>query len=104
MASGVLPVFTGDNQFFQSFPRVSFVFHRFSPIFLLGVANNDSFVSRKGIAQSALPYRRTVPTWLKLTVDDVKEHISKLGRKGLTPSQIGKTYFSYIILSMMEYI
>merc|ERR1711893_136992 len=43
----------------------------------------------KGISQSALPYRRTVPTWLKLTSDDVKEHIFKLAKKGLTPSQIG---------------
>ena len=43
----------------------------------------------KGISQSALPYRRTVPTWLKLTDEDVKEQIKKLGKKGLTPSQIG---------------
>ncbi|XP_064474283.1 small ribosomal subunit protein uS15 [Ornithodoros turicata] len=43
----------------------------------------------KGISQSALPYRRSVPTWLKLTADDVKEHIYKLAKKGLTPSQIG---------------
>ncbi|XP_067935227.1 small ribosomal subunit protein uS15 [Watersipora subatra] len=43
----------------------------------------------KGISQSALPYRRSVPTWLKLTSDDVKEQIFKLARKGLTPSQIG---------------
>ncbi|XP_017774798.1 PREDICTED: 40S ribosomal protein S13 [Nicrophorus vespilloides] len=43
----------------------------------------------KGISQSALPYRRTVPTWLKLSSDEVVEHIKKLGKKGLTPSQIG---------------
>ena len=43
----------------------------------------------KGISQSALPYRRSVPTWLRLTADDVKEQIFKLGKKGLTPSQIG---------------
>ncbi|XP_026322976.1 40S ribosomal protein S13-like [Hyposmocoma kahamanoa] len=43
----------------------------------------------KGISQSALPYRHSVPTWLKLTADDVKEQIFKLGKKGLTPSQIG---------------
>jgi small subunit ribosomal protein S13e len=43
----------------------------------------------KGISQSALPYRRSVPSWLKLTADDVKEQIKKLGKKGLTPSQIG---------------
>lgn len=43
----------------------------------------------KGISSSALPYRRTVPTWLKLSADDVKEQIYKLAKKGLTPSQIG---------------
>lgn len=47
------------------------------------------FLFRKGISQSALPYRRTVPTWLKLTADEVKDQIYKLGKKGLTPSQIG---------------
>merc|ERR1711976_333173 len=36
-----------------------------------------------------LPYRRSVPTWLKLSSDDVKEQIFKLAKKGLTPSQIG---------------
>jgi small subunit ribosomal protein S13e len=45
----------------------------------------------KGIAQSALPYRRSVPTWLKVTPDEVKDYIFKLGKKGLTPSQIGVT-------------
>ncbi|XP_041475179.1 LOW QUALITY PROTEIN: 40S ribosomal protein S13-like [Lytechinus variegatus] len=44
---------------------------------------------RKGISASALPYRRSVPTWLKLSSDDVKEHIQKMAKKGLTPSQIG---------------
>uniref|UniRef100_A0A8C6EIJ3 Small ribosomal subunit protein uS15 N-terminal domain-containing protein n=1 Tax=Microcebus murinus TaxID=30608 RepID=A0A8C6EIJ3_MICMU len=43
----------------------------------------------KGLSQSALPYRPSVPTWLKLTSDDVKEQIYKLAKKGLTPSQIG---------------
>ena len=43
------------------------------------------------IASSALPYRRAPPTWLKTTPDDVVEHICKLARKGLTPSQIGVT-------------
>lgn len=45
----------------------------------------------KGIASSALPYRRTPPSWLKTTPDDVVDHIGKLARKGLTPSQIGVT-------------
>merc|ERR1712044_117367 len=43
----------------------------------------------KGISQSALPYRRSVPTWLKLTSEDVQEQICKLAKKGLKPSQIG---------------
>merc|ERR1711893_163358 len=43
----------------------------------------------KGISQSALPYRRSVPQWMKLSSADVKEQIFKLAKKGLTPSQIG---------------
>merc|ERR1711953_972524 len=43
----------------------------------------------KGISQSALPYRRSVPQWLKITSDEVKDQIFKLAKKGLTPSQIG---------------
>merc|ERR1711935_718967 len=42
-----------------------------------------------GISQSALPYRRSVPQWLKLTSEEVKDQIYKLAKKGLTPSQIG---------------
>eukprot|EP00730_Choanoeca_flexa_P014045 TRINITY_DN5993_c1_g1_i2.p2 TRINITY_DN5993_c1_g1~~TRINITY_DN5993_c1_g1_i2.p2 ORF type:complete len:154 (+),score=45.74 TRINITY_DN5993_c1_g1_i2:27-488(+) len=45
----------------------------------------------KGISRSAAPYVRTAPGWLKnlYSADDVKEHIYKLARKGLTPSKIG---------------
>ncbi|KAK1339700.1 hypothetical protein QTO34_018255 [Cnephaeus nilssonii] len=43
----------------------------------------------KGLSQSAQPYLCRVPTWLKLTSDDLKEQIYKLATKGLTPSQIG---------------
>ena len=43
------------------------------------------------IASSALPYRRAPPSWLKTSLQDVVEHITKLARKGLTPSQIGVT-------------
>ncbi|XP_068938513.1 small ribosomal subunit protein uS15-like [Petaurus breviceps papuanus] len=43
----------------------------------------------KGQSQSAPRYCRCVPTWLKLTWDDVKEQIDKLAKKGLTPSQGG---------------
>ncbi|EAU89692.1 40S ribosomal protein S13 [Coprinopsis cinerea okayama7 len=45
----------------------------------------------KGISSSALPYRRTPPSWLKATPEEVIEQIVKLARKGLTPSQIGVT-------------
>ena len=44
---------------------------------------------RKGISKSALPYRRTPPSWLKVNPGEVTEHVCKLARKGLTPSQIG---------------
>ena len=45
-----------------------------------------------------MPYRRSVPSWLKLNAEDVKEQIKKLGKKGMTPSQIGKLiiFFFYI--------
>merc|ERR1740128_959315 len=43
----------------------------------------------KGISQSALPYRRSVPQWMKMTSDEVKDQIFKLAKKGLPPSQIG---------------
>ncbi|XP_031518567.1 40S ribosomal protein S13-like [Papio anubis] len=43
----------------------------------------------KGLSQLVLPYCHSVPTWLKLTSDDVKEQIYRLAKKGLTPSQIG---------------
>merc|ERR1712169_69569 len=43
----------------------------------------------KGIAGSALPYKRSAPRWLKTSPEEIKEQIFKLARKGLTPSQIG---------------
>ena len=43
----------------------------------------------KGLAQSALPYRRTPPTWLKIKPSEVEDMIGKLAKKGMTPSQIG---------------
>ncbi|XP_060035182.1 small ribosomal subunit protein uS15-like [Erinaceus europaeus] len=42
----------------------------------------------KGLSQSVAPYRRSVPTWLKLASDDLKEQIHEVAEKGLTPSQI----------------
>merc|ERR1711935_985152 len=43
----------------------------------------------KGISKSALPYRRTPPSWLKTHPSEVVDVVSKFAKKGLTPSQIG---------------
>ncbi|KAJ2557509.1 ribosomal 40S subunit protein S13 [Coemansia sp. RSA 1933] len=43
----------------------------------------------KGISKSAIPYRRSPPSWVKATPEDVCEQICKLARKGTSPSQIG---------------
>ena len=43
----------------------------------------------KGIADSALPYKRTPSAWLKSTGKDVEDQVKKFAKKGLTPSQIG---------------
>jgi len=43
----------------------------------------------KGIAASALPFKRTPPSWLKVSATDLNEQIVRLARKGLYPSQIG---------------
>ena len=43
----------------------------------------------KGISASALPYSRACPSWLKTTPEAVAEQITKLARKGASPSQIG---------------
>jgi small subunit ribosomal protein S13e len=45
--------------------------------------------SGKGMSDSALPYRRSSPSWFKTTSSEVREQIVKLAKKGLTPSQIG---------------
>ena len=42
----------------------------------------------KGISKSALPYKRSPPSWLKVTSAQVEEHVCKLAKKGLTPSQV----------------
>lgn len=46
------------------------------------------YTSGKGISGSALPYKRTPPSWLKVTSEQVEEHVCKLAKKGLTPSQV----------------
>ena len=43
----------------------------------------------KGISASALPYRRSQPSWSKATPEEVCDQIFKLARRGLSPSQIG---------------
>jgi len=42
----------------------------------------------KGISASALPYKRTPPSWLKTTATQVEEQVNKLAKRGLTPSQV----------------
>ena len=43
----------------------------------------------KGIAKSAMPYRRRAPAWLKTKPEEVVEQITKMAKKGVLPSQIG---------------
>ena len=43
----------------------------------------------KGMSGSALPYKRSAPSWLKITPTEVTEMIVKMAKKGMTPSQIG---------------
>lgn len=43
----------------------------------------------KGISSSALPYKRSPPSWLTVKPEEVEERVCKLAKKGLTPSQIG---------------
>ena len=43
----------------------------------------------KGMSNSALPYKRSPPSWLKVSAEKVVEDVCKLAKKGLTPSQIG---------------
>merc|ERR1712070_1250991 len=43
----------------------------------------------KGMSSSALPYKRSAASWLKITGTEVEDMACKLAKKGLTPSQIG---------------
>ncbi len=43
----------------------------------------------KGISRRCLPYKKSPPNWLQISVNDLSETICKFARKGLTPSQIG---------------
>lgn len=43
----------------------------------------------KGISASALPYKRTAPSWLKKDPKEVADEVCKMARKGIKPSAIG---------------
>merc|ERR1712037_630269 len=43
----------------------------------------------KGISASAIPYKRTPPSWNKTTATEVNTQVCALAKKGYTPSQIG---------------
>ncbi|PVV01327.1 hypothetical protein BB560_004254 [Smittium megazygosporum] len=47
------------------------------------------YTKGKGISSSALPYKRTPPSWVKTSPEEVCSTICKLAKKGVTPSQIG---------------
>lgn len=41
------------------------------------------------MSRSTVPYRRSIPNWLKITPDEVVDMIIKMARKGKRPSEIG---------------
>ena len=43
----------------------------------------------KGISRRCLPYKRTSPSWLDISTDNLVDQIVKLAKKGMYPSQIG---------------
>ena len=43
----------------------------------------------KGLSRSALPYKRSSPSWLKITAQEVQDMVAKFAKKGMMPSQIG---------------
>jgi len=43
----------------------------------------------KGMSSSAIPYKRTPPSWCKATAAEVNDMICKMAKKGMTPSAIG---------------
>jgi hypothetical protein len=52
-------------------------------------AGSAALFRSKGISSSAIPFKRTPPSWLKVTPEEVEDNVCKLAKKGLTPSQIG---------------
>uniref|UniRef100_A0A453S1K8 Small ribosomal subunit protein uS15 N-terminal domain-containing protein n=1 Tax=Aegilops tauschii subsp. strangulata TaxID=200361 RepID=A0A453S1K8_AEGTS len=57
--------------------------------FIWSNGGSATVCGRKGISSSALPYKRTPPSWVKTAVADVDELITKAAKKGQMPSQIG---------------
>ena len=45
----------------------------------------------KGIARRCLPYRKAAPSWVAISSNDVVDSITRLAKKGNSPSQIGVT-------------
>ena len=43
----------------------------------------------KGSSRRCLPYKKTPPAWLNISIKDLCESIVKLAKKGMYPSQIG---------------
>ena len=61
----------------------------------------------KGIASSSLPYKRSPPSWLKVSSNQVEEHVNKLAKRGLTPSQVifiifPNLYIPFRLVSFLE--
>lgn len=52
----------------------------------------------KGISKSSLPYKRSPPSWLKISAQEVTEHVCKLAKKGLTPSQVRGCVASVVLV------
>ncbi|CBH09640.1 40S ribosomal protein S13, putative [Trypanosoma brucei gambiense DAL972] len=80
------------RNFFFFFSFLSSIFFCF--ILFNGPSESDKAMVRMhgnghGKAASALPYRRTPPTWLKSSSRDVIDAVCKLAKKGLSPSRIG---------------
>lgn len=46
----------------------------------------------KGIAKRSLPYKRAPPSWLKASSVEVEDHVAKLAKRGLTPSQVNTLF------------
>ena len=50
----------------------------------------------KGISKSARPYKRSPPSWQKVSPQDVEEHVCRLAKKGMAPSQVRERERNFI--------